>query len=118
MAGYPIALLLAVIALLGPLTIPLGLTLTVLALLIVAALVDFALRFAEHPKVMFGVLLKVLGGNTVVAQMGITRQLIVFLDDLLRRATHFALGAGTVEHAVDDVAALRLAVAVILRPGP
>ena len=84
-----------------------------------AALVHFALCLAQQPQVVFGVLLKVLGGHTVIAQLCIAGQLVVFLDNLLRRAAHLALGAGAVKNTVDDIAAatLRRAFAVILRPG-
>ena len=67
---------------------------------------------------MFGVLLEVLCRHAVVAQLGVTRQLVVFLDNLLRRAADLAFGARTVENAVNDVATLRLTVAIILGPGP
>jgi hypothetical protein len=53
---------------------------------------------------MFGVLLEVFGGNTVIGQLCITCQLIVFFDDLLRRATHLALWARAVKHTVDNIA--------------
>ena len=68
---------------------------------------------------MLSVLLKVLGCNTVIAQLCIAGQLVVFLDNLLRRAAHLTLGAGAVKNTVDDIAAatLRRAFAVILRPG-
>ncbi len=64
---------------------------------------EFALRLGEHPRVVLGMLHEVLGRHAVVGQLGITREDLVFLDDLLRRAAHLALGAGAVEHPVDDV---------------
>ena len=83
------------------------------------ALIHLALRFAQQTQIMLGVLLKVLGRNTVIAQLCIAGQLVVFLDNLLRRAAHLTLGAGAVKNTVDDIAAatLRRAFAVILRPG-
>ncbi len=95
-----------------PFAVPFGLAFAVLAFLFVAALVHFALRLAEQAQVMFRVLLKVFGRYAIIAQLRITRELVVFLYDLLRRAAHFALGAGAVKHAVDDVATLLRTVAV------
>lgn len=63
---------------------------------------------------MFRVLLEILGRNPVIAKLGIAGQLVIFVDDLLRRAAHFARGAGTVKHPVDDIGATRL-VAVAVR---
>lgn len=65
---------------------------------------QFGLRFAQHPGVVLGVLQKILLGHTVVAQLSIAGQLEVFVDDLLRRTTHLALGTRAVKDAVDDVA--------------
>ena len=101
-----------------PLAVPLCLTFAVLAFLLIATLVNLALCVGQHAQVMFGVLLEVLCRHAVVAQLGITRQLVVFLDNLLRRAADLAFGARTVENAVNDVATLRLTVAIILGPGP
>ena len=42
--------------------------------------------------VMLCVLLEVFQGNTVTGQLRVTCELIVFFDDLLRGATHLALG--------------------------
>merc|ERR1711969_432113 len=95
--------------------VALRLTLAVLALLLLAPLVDLALRLGEHTHVMLGVLLEVLGRHAVVSEPGVTRQLVIFVDDLLRRTAHLALGATAVEHTVDDIAQ-RVAVAVVLRP--
>ena len=100
--------------------VTLGLTFAVLALLLFAAGIHFALRFAQHPQIVLGMLLKVLGGHAVTGQLGVARQLVVLVDDLLRRAAHLALGAGTVEHPVDDVTAATagIAIAAALGPGP
>ena len=114
---------------LGPLAVPLGLafavlavlfflTLALLAFLLFATLVHLALCFGQHAQIVFGVLLKVFGRYAVIAQLGIAGKLVIFLDNLLRRAAHFAFGARAVEHAVHDVAAtLRLAVATVLGSG-
>jgi hypothetical protein len=72
--------------------------------LLFAALVHFALRLAEQTQIMFGVLLEIFSRHTVIAERRIAGQLAVFVDDLLRRATHLALGAGTVEDTVDNAA--------------
>ena len=53
---------------------------------------------------MFGVLQEILGGDPVIRQLCVTGQLLIFLDDLLRRATHLALGTRGIEDTVDDVA--------------
>ena len=57
--AIPLGLALAILPLL------LGLTFAVLAILLFATRINLALRFAQHPQIMFGVLLKVFGGNTV-----------------------------------------------------
>tara|TARA_R110002110_G_scaffold30377_13_gene107681 strand:+ start:377 stop:970 length:594 start_codon:yes stop_codon:yes gene_type:complete len=99
--------------------VPLCLTLAVLAFLFLAALILLALRFGQHPQIVFRVLLKILCRNTVIGQLRIAGKLIVFLNHLLRRTAHFALRARAVKYAVDDIAAaVLLAVAVVLGPGP
>jgi hypothetical protein len=101
------------------LAVTLGLTLPVLALLLFAALVDFALRLAQQSGVVFGVLLEVFSCHTVITQLGIARQLVVFLDNLLRRAAYFAFRSGTVENTVYDISALIIRpAAVSLGAGP
>jgi hypothetical protein len=72
------------------------------------------MRLGQHPGVMLGVLLEILGGDTVARELRIAGELVVLVDDLLRRAAHLALGAGAVEDAVDDIA--DRPVAVRLRP--
>ena len=62
-------------------------------LLVLLAFLLLALRFGQHPRVVFSMLLKVLGSDAVVRKLGIARQLIVFFDNLLRRSAHFAFGA-------------------------
>ena len=52
---------------------------------------------------MLGMLLKVLSRNPVIRQLRIARQLIVLVDNLLRRAAHFTLGPRRIEHTVYDV---------------
>jgi hypothetical protein len=51
--------------------------------------------------------------------MCVTRELVVFVDNLLRRTAHFTFGARTVEHLVNDVATavivIGTAVATIFR---
>ena len=90
--------------------------LLLLSLLLLAAGILLALRFAQHTKVMLGMLLKVFSRDTVVGQLRVTGKLVVFVDDLLRGAAHLALWAGAVEHAVDDVADRALAVPLGPRP--
>ena len=63
-----------------------------------------AVRLGQKPGVMFGVLQKVLGGDAVIRQLRVTGEELIFLDQLGRGATHLAIRARTVEHAVDDVA--------------
>ena len=53
---------------------------------------------------MLGMLLEILGRNPVIGELGIARQLVVFIDNLLRGATHLALGTRAVKHPVDDIA--------------
>ncbi len=105
----------------GTLTLPaiaplaVGLTVAVLAFVLFAPRLLFALRLVEHALVMLGVLLEILGRHPVARKLRIAGKLVVLVDDLLRRAAHLALGAAAVEHTVDDVAQ-RVAVAVTLRP--
>jgi hypothetical protein len=89
-------------------------TLLRLAVLLLLARILFTLGFGKHPKVVLGMLLKVFRRDPVIRQLRIARQLVVFVDDLLRRAADFSLGTGRLEHAVDDVA--DRAVAVPLGP--
>ena len=65
---------------------------------------QFLHRLGQHPRVVFGVLQEVFGRHPVVRELRIARQHLVLLDDLLRRATHLALGTRGVENAVDDIA--------------
>jgi hypothetical protein len=89
-----------------------ALALTVATLLLAALFglaVHLGLRFGQHAGVMLGVLQKVLSRHAVTAQLGVARQQLIFIDDLLRGATHLAFGARAVENAVDDIPE---------RPGP
>ena len=45
---------------------------------------------AQHAQIMLGMLLEVLGGHPVTAQLRIPRELIVLVDDLLRRTADLA----------------------------
>lgn len=96
--------------------VALGLTVAVLAFLLVAALVHLALRFCKQAQVMFGVLLEVFHRHPIIAKLCVTRQLVVFVDDLLRCTADFAFGTGTVKNAVDHVsdAAVRSIIAARL----
>jgi hypothetical protein len=96
------------------------LTVAVFTFLLFATLVNFALGFGQKAQVMFRMLLEIFHRDAVIAQLGITCQLIVFINDLLRRAAYLALGARAVENPVDDIAdtAVRGIVAARLaRPG-
>ena len=73
--------------------------------------------FCQKPCVMLGMLQKVFSRHTVVGQLRIPRQKLVFFDDLLRCATHLALGARAVKDAVDDVAEGARAVLLRTRAG-
>jgi hypothetical protein len=100
--------LLALVALtptrpLGAVAVAILLTITVEALLLLAPRVLFLLRLAQQAQVMFCMLLEILGRNPVTRQLRIARQLVVFLNDLLRCAAHLALWAGAVKHAIDNV---------------
>ena len=76
-----------------------------------------ALGLGQHARIVFGMLEEVLRGHTIVAQLRITREHQVLVDDLLRGSTHLALGAGAVEHAVDDIAQRARAVRFGTRAG-
>jgi hypothetical protein len=74
-----------------------------------------ALRLVEHALVMLGVLLEILERHAVIAKLRIAGKLGILVDDLLRRAAHLALGAGTVENPVDDIANGAVAVRLVPR---
>ena len=90
-----------------PLIRSVGLALLRLIALLIAAFIrlalQFAVRLAQHPCVMFGMLQKVFIGDAVIAQLRIAGQELIFFNDLLRRTAHFALGARTIKHTVDDI---------------
>jgi len=105
---------LAIVTLLTVFTL---LALLMFTLLLLAPRIHLALRLAQKSGVMLGMLLKILSRHTVIAQLRITRQLVVFLNDLLRRTTHFSFGTGTVEDPVDYIPDRAVAVDVaVLRP--
>ena len=88
-----------------------------LAVLVALALGLLALRLAQHPGIVFGVLKEALLGNPVVRQLGIARQRQVLFNDLLGRAANLALGTRRVENAVDHVPKRALAVRLVTRTG-
>ena len=61
-------------------------------------------------------LLEILNGDTVTAQLGIACQLVIFIDDLLRGATHLALWARAIKHPVYNITTTCGAIAVRFRP--
>ena len=85
--------------------------------LVALALGLLALRLAQHPGIVFGVLKEALLGNPVVRQLGIARQRQVLFNDLLGRAANLALGPRGVENAVDHVPKRALAVRLVTRTG-
>lgn len=88
---------------LGPLAVTISLTLAVLAFLIFTTRINFALRLIQKTQIMLSVLLKILSRDPVVAQLRIASQLVVFINDLLRRPAHLALRAGAVEDAINNI---------------
>lgn len=100
------ALATAIGVLTGPVALPAAAPALLLLLTLAFLLLGrhFALRFAQHAGVMFGVLQEVFGGHAIIRQLRVTGEKLVLLDDLLRGATHLALGAGAVKDAIDDVA--------------
>ena len=87
------------------------------ALLALLPGIHLLLRRGEHPGIVLGVLLEVLDGDAVAGELRVAGELIVLLDHLGRGSAHLALGAGTVEDAVDDVAALRAVAVLVPRTG-
>ena len=63
-----------------------------------------ALRFGQQAGVMLGMLVEVLGGDTIIRQLRVAREEDILFNDLLRGAANLAFGAGAVEDAVDDIA--------------
>ncbi len=111
---------LVALALLRLLLITLGLAVAILAFLLLAALIDLALRLGQKPQVMLGMLLEILHRHAVIAKLRIARQLVVLVNDLLRRAADLALGTRAVENPVDDVpdtAVGGITTARLARPG-
>jgi hypothetical protein len=93
------------------------LVLLLIGLLLCCFRVKFALSVGQQAQVMLRVLLEAFGRNAVIAQLRIAGQLIVFFNNLLWRATHFALWPRRVEDTVKNVAsALAIAVAVPFGP--
>jgi len=87
------AILLAIPVLIAILvTIRAVLLLLLLGLLGLTAGVLFPLSSCQQTGIVLGVLLEVFQRNTVTRQLRIARKLVVFFDDLLRGATHLALG--------------------------
>ena len=97
--------------------IRLTIRLTILALTAFLFARQFTLRLAQHARVMFGMLQEILFRHTVIAQLGVARQLKVFVNDLLRRAANLALGTGAVENPIDDITDSALAVRLGTRTG-
>jgi hypothetical protein len=94
-------------------TIPLGLTLAVLLLLLLALGINFFLRSPKHAQIMLGMLEKILCRNTVARQLCIPPKLLVFIDNLLRRAAHLTLWPRAVKNPVRDIAAALRTVAIV-----
>jgi hypothetical protein len=94
-------------------TIPLGLTLAVLLLLLLALGINLFLRSPKHAQIMLGMLEKILCRNTVARQLCIPPKLLVFIDNLLRRAAHLTLWPRAVKNPVRDIAAALRTVAIV-----
>jgi len=77
----------------------------------------FALSLTQKAGVVFSVLQEILGRHPVIRQLGITSELLIFLDHLLRRATNLAFGARAFEDTVDDIAEGARAVLLGARTG-
>ena len=89
--------------------------LVLLLLLLRLAFGLFAKRLGQHAEVVLGVLLEILCRNAIIRELGIPGELIILVDDLLRRAAHFAFRAGTVEDPVNDVPDGTIAVVLVPR---
>ena len=74
----------------------------------------FAHRLVQKPQVMLGMLLKVLGSDTIPRQLCIPGEALILLDNLLRCTAHFAFRARAVEDAIDDVPDVTIAVTVLV----
>ncbi len=91
-----------------------ALPVALLLLLLFASRFLLAQGLVQQPGIVLGMLLKVFEGDAIIRELRIARELIVLLDDLLRRSADFALGSGGVEDAVDHIS--DGSVAVRLRP--
>ncbi len=70
------------------------LTVLILLLLLRLTLGLLTLSFRKHPQIVFRVLLEVFGCHPVVRQLCVPGQLIIFINDLLRRSANLAFGPG------------------------
>jgi len=78
-------------------------TLVMLGLLLLAPQILLALSVVHETRVMLGMLEEVFGGNPVTGQLCLTRQHLVFFDNLLRGAANSSFRAGAVKYAIKHV---------------
>ena len=102
----------------GTFAITFSLTLSVRLFLLLAGLFHFGLGSRQKPEIVFRVLSKVFCRHPIARQLRITMQLIVLVDDLLRRTAYFSVRAGAVKDAIDDIATGRAVVVAVLTPRP
>lgn len=91
--------------------------LTMVMWVLALAFGHLALRFTQHAGIVFGMLQEALFGDTVMGQLGVPRKRQIFFNDLLRGATHLALGPRAVEDTVDHIAKRALAIRFTTRTG-
>src|SRR5208283_5234607 len=60
----------------------------------------------DQPEIMFGVLQQILRHNNVAGRLGVTRELEIFLGDMLRRAADFHIGSVRLEGARQRIRSL------------
>jgi hypothetical protein len=89
----------------SPLAVALGLAFAVLTVRFFALRLLLAQGFGQHTCVMLGVLRIGFDQHPITSKLRIAVQLVVLVDDLLRRTAHFAFGARAIENAVYDIGA-------------
>ena len=88
---------------LGAVTAALGLSLAIESVLLLAAGFLLTLGVSQNTPIVLRVLHEIFRGHAVIAQLRITRQLAIFVDDLLRRAPYLSIRTGTIKDPVDDI---------------
>ena len=91
--------------------------LRLLLLVIRILLAELLLRRGDQPEIMFGVLVVIFGGDRVSGALRVTRELDVFLGDLLSGAADFHVRAVRLVNSRERILAFAVMV-VVTSPHP